>query len=118
MLGPYLANHNDAEILKAIIEDQNGLYKFLKKNDVFVLDRGFRDVVKDLEEKNIRVLYVCMYIILTPRRVASFFERFSPFTHTILYRYRLINRCQPVPVRFSGPELVAPHLELALDAQL
>ena len=29
----------------------------------------------------------CMYIILTPRRVASFFERFCLFTHTILYRY-------------------------------
>ena len=38
-------------------------------------------------------IYLCMYIILTPRRVASFFERFSPFTHTIFYRYRLINRC-------------------------
>ena len=59
-----------------------------------------------------------MYIILTPRRVASFFERFSPFAHTILYRYRLINRCQPVPVRFSRPKLVAPHLESALDEQL
>ena len=62
-------------------------------------------------------MYVCI-LILTPRRLASFFERFSPFTHTILYRYRLINRCQPVPVRFSGLELVAPHLESALDEQL
>ena len=35
---------------------------------------------------------MCMYTILAPRRVASFFETFSPFTHTILYRYRLINR--------------------------
>ena len=62
-------------------------------------------------------MYVCI-LILTPRRLASFFERFSPFTHTILYGYRLINRCQPVPVRFSGLELVAPHLESALDEQL
>ena len=55
-----------------------------------------------------------MYIILTPRRVASFFERFSPFTHTIRYRYRLINRCQPVPVRFSGPELFAPQPAISI----
>ena len=41
MLGPYLANHNDAEILKTIIENANGLCKFLEKDDVFVLDRGF-----------------------------------------------------------------------------
>ena len=61
-------------------------------------------------------MYVCMYInILTPRRVGSFFEFLSLYTH--LYRYRLINRCQRIPVRFSGPELVAPHLESALDEQ-
>ena len=59
-----------------------------------------------------------MYINQTPRRVASFFERFSSFTQTMLYRYRLNNRCQPIPVRFSGPELVAPHLESAFDEQL
>ena len=43
-----------------------------------------------------------MYIVLIPRRVASFFQRFSPFTHTILYQYHLINSYQTVPVRFSG----------------
>ncbi|XP_011873641.1 PREDICTED: uncharacterized protein LOC105565230, partial [Vollenhovia emeryi] len=56
MLGPYLANQNDAEILKTIIQDPNGLCKFLKKNDTFVLDRGFRDIVNDLEENNFKVL--------------------------------------------------------------
>ena len=56
MLGPYPANQNYADIMKTIIEDPNGLYKFLTTNDVFVLDRGFRDVVKDLEEKNFKVL--------------------------------------------------------------
>lgn len=38
ILGSYLANQNDAEILKTIIEDTNGLCKFLEK-DIFVLDR-------------------------------------------------------------------------------
>ena len=56
MLGPYLANQNDADIMKTIIEDPNGLCKFSRMNDVFVLDRGFRDVVKNLEEKNFKVL--------------------------------------------------------------
>ena len=56
MLGPYLENHNDAEILKTIIEDANGLCKFLEKYDVFVLDRGFQDVKRDLEDKNFTVL--------------------------------------------------------------
>ena len=56
MLGPYPAKQNDADIMKTIIEDPNGLCKFLRTNDVFVLDRGFRDVVEDLEEKNFKVL--------------------------------------------------------------
>ena len=60
-------------------------------------------------------MYVCI-LILPPRGVASFFERFSPFTHTILYRYHIINRCQPVPVRFSGPELVAPGISIGRTA--
>ena len=59
-----------------------------------------------------------MYIILTPRKVTSIFERFSPFTHTVHYRYRLINRFHPILAQFSRPELVAPHLESALDEQL
>ena len=48
VLGPYPANQNDADIMKTIIEDSNGLCKFLRTNYVFVLDRGFRDVVKEL----------------------------------------------------------------------
>lgn len=56
ILGPYLANQNDADILKIIMQDPNGLTKFLKKNDTFVLDRGFRDIVNYLEEKNFKVL--------------------------------------------------------------
>jgi len=56
MLGPYFANQNDAEILKNIIQDPNGLYKLLLKGDTFVLDRGFRDIVDDLEKKKFKVL--------------------------------------------------------------
>ncbi|KMQ84861.1 hypothetical protein RF55_16997, partial [Lasius niger] len=56
MLGPYLANQNDAEILKSVIEDPNSLRKFLKEGDIFVLDRGFRDVKDILGKENFRVL--------------------------------------------------------------
>lgn len=56
MLGPYFANQNDAEILKSVIEDSNSLRKFLKEGDIFVLDRGFRDIKDILEKENFRVL--------------------------------------------------------------
>ena len=58
-------------------------------------------------------MYVCMYIRLTSRRVASFFEKFSPFTHTLLQRYRPY---QSVPVRFSGPELESPGISIRRTA--
>ena len=55
-----------------------------------------------------------VYYIGSPKGCKSFRKVLSFYTHTILHRYGLINRCQPVPVRFSGPKLVAPHLESAL----
>ena len=43
MFGPYPANQNDVDIMKTIIEDPDGLCKFLRMNDVFVHDyRGCR----------------------------------------------------------------------------
>jgi len=56
MVGPFLANQNDADILKIIMEDPNDLTKFLKEGDTFVLDRGFQDIKSDLEEKKFKVL--------------------------------------------------------------
>lgn len=51
MLGPYPANLNDAEILRTLLQDPNGLCKLLKENDIMVLDRGFQDVKAELELK-------------------------------------------------------------------
>lgn len=56
MLGPYPATQNDAEIMKIIIDDPNGLCTFLKPGDIFILDRGFRDVQNHLEEKDFEVM--------------------------------------------------------------
>ena len=47
-----------------------------------------------------------------------FFKFLSLYTTYTFIGANFINRCQPVPVRFSGPDLVAPHLESALDEQL
>ena len=44
MLRPYPANQYDADIMKTIMEDPNSLCKLLRTDDVFVLDRGFRDI--------------------------------------------------------------------------
>ncbi|EZA62212.1 hypothetical protein X777_05151 [Ooceraea biroi] len=56
MLGPYNANLNDAEILKSILNIPNSLPKLLQKGDIFILDRGFRDVKPLLEKKGFEVL--------------------------------------------------------------
>ena len=43
--GPYLANgaNNDANIMKDIFDDENHIRKFFKMEDIFIVDRGFRD---------------------------------------------------------------------------
>lgn len=51
MPGPYLANKNDADILKSILQSQHPMKNFLQKGDILILDRGFRDVVSYLEEE-------------------------------------------------------------------
>jgi hypothetical protein len=45
------ATKNDATILSEILENDEHLRNLLKKDDVFILDRGFRDVIDELEKK-------------------------------------------------------------------
>lgn len=49
VFGPYPANLNDAEILKKILHEKNNLNEVLIENDVFLVDRGFRDSISTLE---------------------------------------------------------------------
>lgn len=55
--GPFEANLNDAQILKIVLEEPDGISQILRPGDIFFLDRGgFRDVVTYLkEEKGFRV---------------------------------------------------------------
>ena len=53
--GPFYANQNDATILKTILEDPEGIRNILKPGDIFILDRGFRDVVSYLEDLGYKV---------------------------------------------------------------
>ncbi|KAK0166595.1 hypothetical protein PV327_004088 [Microctonus hyperodae] len=54
--GPYEGTVNDAQIMRKVLEDANGLRSILKKGDVFILDRGFRDVKTWLESEGFVVL--------------------------------------------------------------
>ncbi|XP_018401795.1 PREDICTED: uncharacterized protein LOC108778963 [Cyphomyrmex costatus] len=56
VLGPYYANgkNNDANIFTALLQsDSTKLRQWLKSNDVFVVDRGFRDCLYLLEDLNL-----------------------------------------------------------------
>lgn len=58
VLGPFYSKENDAKILRQVLDETNSDLRALmcEENDVFVLDRGFRDVQSYLEEKKYRVL--------------------------------------------------------------
>lgn len=54
LMGPYPARDNDAKILRAIF-DTSTAFDNLREGDVLMLDRGFRDCVKFIEEKGLQV---------------------------------------------------------------
>lgn len=49
VLGPYKATMNDATILNSYFQTQNEQCSFFKKDDIFLLDRGFRDSIQTLQ---------------------------------------------------------------------
>ena len=49
--GLFEATKNDATILSMVLKNDHNLRALLKKDDTFVLDRGFRDSVKELTQK-------------------------------------------------------------------
>lgn len=51
MEGPFYANENDVEIMKILLDKPNGLQRIMKPGDICIVDRGFRDVVKELKER-------------------------------------------------------------------
>ena len=55
--GPYLAdgNNNDAKITRNIMDDKERLNNFFKEDDVFVVDRGLRDIIDYLSKLGINI---------------------------------------------------------------
>jgi hypothetical protein len=56
-LGPYLADgsNNDAAITKHVLEDNERVKAFFQEEDVFIVDRGFRDSIEFLNELGLNV---------------------------------------------------------------
>lgn len=52
-------SHNDAKILSDMFNKNNGIDNFVQPGDVFVLDRGFRDIIGVLEGKGIK-MKICL----------------------------------------------------------
>ncbi|RNA36622.1 Vacuolar sorting-associated 13C [Brachionus plicatilis] len=51
--GPYQASLNDAEIMKIILNNDKNLMNLIESKDVFLLDRGFRDCISFLNDRQI-----------------------------------------------------------------
>ncbi|KAJ8710624.1 hypothetical protein PYW08_009139 [Mythimna loreyi] len=48
--GPYKATTSDADIMSGLFSSENSaLRSYFRRNDVFILDRGFRDCIRLLE---------------------------------------------------------------------
>lgn len=56
VLGPYFAKDNDASILTHIMRSNlEDIRNWVEEDDVFIVDRGFRDSLTYLEELGIQV---------------------------------------------------------------
>ncbi|XP_062613814.1 uncharacterized protein LOC134275560 [Saccostrea cucullata] len=56
ILGPYYAKNNDTSITKHILKtNSEGMKVWLNDNDIFIVDRGFRDVSAYLKEEGFNV---------------------------------------------------------------
>lgn len=54
--GPYAATQTDSEIMRHLFENENGpMRSFFRSNDIFILDRGFRDCIPFLESYGYKV---------------------------------------------------------------
>lgn len=51
VLGPFKASTNDAKCMQAILAKNAAVSRMMRPGDVFLLDRGFRDCLEDLENK-------------------------------------------------------------------
>lgn len=57
VIGPYLARNNDAAILQHIMKsNREDVLKWVEEDDIFIIDRGFRDSVAYLEELGIQAI--------------------------------------------------------------
>lgn len=52
VFGPYAATTNDATILNSLLDEETFIH-FFNDNDVFILDRGFRDSMDKLHDKHL-----------------------------------------------------------------
>jgi len=49
--GLYVAVNNDATILTHVLDSNDDFKALIREGDIFLLDRGFRDCVKELSQK-------------------------------------------------------------------
>lgn len=55
--GPFEARTNDANILNKIMNEPGNIFEEFRNGDVFVVDRGFRDVIQALKAKGFVVIH-------------------------------------------------------------
>ncbi len=81
-IGPYLANgsNNDANMTKDILTKQTELKNFFKPNDIFVVDRGFRDCIGYLNDLGLQA------------EMPSFLENASQHTTLEANQSRLVTK--------------------------
>ncbi|XP_022834004.1 uncharacterized protein LOC111361820 [Spodoptera litura] len=91
-LGPYKATTNDATITSLNLRnEESGIRTFFRTGDIFILDRGFRDVIYELQE--------CGFVTHMPE---SLLENEHQLTTQQANRSRFVTMCRWVVEVVNG----------------
>lgn len=77
VFGPFAAVDNDAKCMKEILRDVPAVQEIIKKDDVFIFDRGFRDCLEEMRQME--------YVVKTP----EFIKKSNPTHQLTTYQANL-----------------------------
>ena len=89
--GLFEALKNDASILSNLLKTNEDLRSILKENATFVLDRGFRDCVKELKDKYKFKVKMPALLSKNQKQLNSLYANLSRFVTKIRWVVEVIN---------------------------
>lgn len=111
MYGPYFATNNDATIIIDVLEKNPELTSLIKANDVFILDRGFRDCVQTLKQK------YNYFVFLPTCKYYDYYYSYI-FTYNYLIKTKGVNDNRPLTTIEANESRLCTKIRNVVECEL